>query len=159
MWIHEINVTYIALSLSLSLSFPSFLLLPLPFLPSKGTNVAAGKARGIVVGTGLNTQIGKIRDQMASDEEVKTPLQMKLDEFGEQLSKVFISLFLFSMCADEDTCVCVCVCVLSLLGDICDLYRCLAHQHWTFLRPGAWRIVDQGKMTILHYVSFACACG
>ena len=42
----------------------------------------------MVVGTGLNTQIGKIRDQMANDEEVKTPLQMKLDEFGEQLSKV-----------------------------------------------------------------------
>lgn len=53
-----------------------------------GTNVASGKARGVVVGTGLNTQIGKIRDQMATDEEVKTPLQMKLDEFGEQLSKV-----------------------------------------------------------------------
>ena len=40
------------------------------------------------MGTGLNTQIGKIRDQMVSDEEIKTPLQMKLDEFGEQLSKV-----------------------------------------------------------------------
>ena len=50
--------------------------------------MASGKARGLVVGTGLNTQIGKIRDQMASDEEVRTPLQMKLDEFGEQLSKV-----------------------------------------------------------------------
>ena len=50
--------------------------------------MASGKARGLVVGTGLNTQIGKIRDQMASDEEVRTPLQKKLDEFGEQLSKV-----------------------------------------------------------------------
>ena len=50
--------------------------------------MASGKARGIVVGTGLNTQIGKIRDQMACDEEVRTPLQVKLDEFGEQLSKV-----------------------------------------------------------------------
>jgi Ca2+ transporting ATPase len=53
-----------------------------------GTNVAAGKARGIVVGTGLNTEIGKIRTEMAETESEKTPLQQKLDEFGEQLSKV-----------------------------------------------------------------------
>merc|ERR1739848_266125 len=53
-----------------------------------GTNVAAGKARGIVIGTGCNTAIGKIRDEMAQAEEIKTPLQQKLDEFGEQLSKV-----------------------------------------------------------------------
>ncbi|XP_025416384.1 calcium-transporting ATPase sarcoplasmic/endoplasmic reticulum type isoform X3 [Sipha flava] len=53
-----------------------------------GTNVAAGKARGIVMGTGLNTAIGKIRTEMCETEEIKTPLQQKLDEFGEQLSKV-----------------------------------------------------------------------
>jgi len=53
-----------------------------------GTNVAAGKARGIVIGTGLNTAIGRIRTEMTQTEEMKTPLQEKLDEFGEQLSKV-----------------------------------------------------------------------
>lgn len=53
-----------------------------------GTNISAGKARGIVIGTGLATAIGKIRTQMAETEEIKTPLQQKLDEFGEQLSKV-----------------------------------------------------------------------
>lgn len=53
-----------------------------------GTNVAAGKARGIVIGTGLKTAIGQIRTQMAETEDIKTPLQQKLDEFGEQLSKV-----------------------------------------------------------------------
>jgi len=53
-----------------------------------GTNVAAGKARGVVIGTGVNTAIGSIREQMAEVEEIKTPLQQKLDEFGEQLSKV-----------------------------------------------------------------------
>lgn len=53
-----------------------------------GTNVASGKARGIAVGTGLKTEIGKIRTSMAETETEKTPLQQKLDEFGEQLSKV-----------------------------------------------------------------------
>ncbi|CAK8692180.1 unnamed protein product [Clavelina lepadiformis] len=53
-----------------------------------GTNIASGKATGIVVGTGTNTEIGKIRDQMAETEAEKTPLQQKLDEFGQQLSKI-----------------------------------------------------------------------
>jgi len=53
-----------------------------------GTNVASGKCRGVVVGTGLNTQIGKIRDNIVEQEDEKTPLQVKLDQFGEQLSKV-----------------------------------------------------------------------
>ncbi|KAL2092765.1 hypothetical protein ACEWY4_012563 [Coilia grayii] len=53
-----------------------------------GTNIAAGKAVGVVVATGVSTEIGKIRDEMASTEQERTPLQQKLDEFGEQLSKV-----------------------------------------------------------------------
>ncbi|KAG7277593.1 hypothetical protein CRUP_013911 [Coryphaenoides rupestris] len=53
-----------------------------------GTNIAAGKAIGVAVATGGGTEIGKIRDQMAATEQEKTPLQAKLDEFGEQLSKV-----------------------------------------------------------------------
>ncbi|KAI5610375.1 sarcoplasmic/endoplasmic reticulum calcium ATPase 2 isoform X1 [Silurus asotus] len=53
-----------------------------------GTNISSGKAVGVVVATGVNTEIGKIRDEMASTEQERTPLQQKLDEFGEQLSKV-----------------------------------------------------------------------
>lgn len=54
----------------------------------QGTNIAAGKAIGVAIATGVSTEIGKIRDQMAATEQEKTPLQAKLDEFGEQLSKV-----------------------------------------------------------------------
>uniref|UniRef100_A0AAQ5XW52 Calcium-transporting ATPase n=1 Tax=Amphiprion ocellaris TaxID=80972 RepID=A0AAQ5XW52_AMPOC len=53
-----------------------------------GTNIAAGRAIGVVVATGVTTEIGKIRNQMAATEQEKTPLQQKLDEFGQQLSKV-----------------------------------------------------------------------
>ncbi len=35
--------------------------------------------------------LGKIRSEMAESEAEKTPLQQKLDEFGEQLSKVAIT--------------------------------------------------------------------
>jgi Ca2+ transporting ATPase len=55
-----------------------------------GTNIAAGKALGVVTGTGVRTEIGKIRDHMVNTENEKTPLQQKLDEFGQQLSKVIM---------------------------------------------------------------------
>ncbi|XP_038615193.1 sarcoplasmic/endoplasmic reticulum calcium ATPase 3 isoform X1 [Tachyglossus aculeatus] len=54
-----------------------------------GTNVAAGKATGVVVATGIRTEIGKIREQMVAGAAAeRTPLQQKLDEFSHQLSKV-----------------------------------------------------------------------
>ena len=54
-----------------------------------GTVVTGGKARGVVIGTGARTAIGKIRDAMhdAAEEEELTPLKKKLDEFGTFLSK------------------------------------------------------------------------
>ncbi|XP_059127123.1 sarcoplasmic/endoplasmic reticulum calcium ATPase 3 isoform X2 [Peromyscus eremicus] len=51
-----------------------------------GTNIASGKALGVAVATGLHTELGKIRSQMAAVEPERTPLQRKLDEFGRQLS-------------------------------------------------------------------------
>jgi len=53
-----------------------------------GTNVAAGKAVGVVIGIGEKTEIGKIRNEMVDTEQEKTPLAVKIDEFGEQLSKL-----------------------------------------------------------------------
>merc|ERR1711970_958176 len=53
-----------------------------------GTNVASGKAVGVVIKTGQHTEIGKIRESMVETETEKTPLAKKLDEFGEQLSKM-----------------------------------------------------------------------
>ena len=50
--------------------------------------MASGKARGIVTGTGMGTEIGKIRRDIAEEEDSRTPLQEKIDEFGQQLSKV-----------------------------------------------------------------------
>lgn len=41
----------------------------------------------MAVATGLHTELGKIRSQMAAVEPERTPLQQKLDEFGRQLSR------------------------------------------------------------------------
>jgi len=60
------------------------------------TTVSNGQVIAVVVGTGMSTEIGKIQSsvQAASQDEEQTPLQRKLDEFGELLAKV-----IFVICA------------------------------------------------------------
>ncbi|CUI14093.1 calcium-translocating P-type ATPase, putative [Bodo saltans] len=53
-----------------------------------GTAVVYGKATCVVVRTGASTEIGAIEHDVREQEEVKTPLQVKLDEFGALLSTV-----------------------------------------------------------------------
>ena len=57
---------------------------------NQGTTLTKGKARGIVVAVGLKTEIGAISKNISETETEKTPLKKKLDEFGDQLSKVLI---------------------------------------------------------------------
>ena len=52
-----------------------------------GTAIVYGKARCVVVKTGSETEIGNIERGVREQEETKTPLQIKLDDFGDQLSK------------------------------------------------------------------------
>lgn len=55
-----------------------------------GTVCTAGTATAVVVRTGMETEMGKIQKGVteAKGEEHKTPLGIKLDEFGEQLTKI-----------------------------------------------------------------------
>ena len=50
-----------------------------------GTLVNSGRGRGVVVGTGMHTQIGLIADMLQSVEEEATPLQKRLDDLGKIL--------------------------------------------------------------------------
>ena len=50
-----------------------------------GTLVAAGRGKGIVVSTGMHTQIGLIAVMLQSVEEETTPLQKRLDGLGRTL--------------------------------------------------------------------------
>jgi P-type Ca2+ transporter type 2C len=48
-----------------------------------GTSVVSGKARALITGTGMNTELGKIADMIQEIEDTTTPLQVKLKEFGK----------------------------------------------------------------------------
>jgi len=50
-----------------------------------GTHVTAGRARAVVVATGLATEIGVIASLAASATEPKTPLERRIEEFGRYI--------------------------------------------------------------------------
>ncbi|GIV27435.1 MAG: ATPase [Bacteroidia bacterium] len=55
----------------------------------KNTVVTYGRAVGVVVATGMQTEIGKIA-KMLEEEDVQTPLQKRLKDFGKKLTWVVL---------------------------------------------------------------------
>ncbi|CAB3645979.1 cation-translocating P-type ATPase [Trinickia soli] len=56
----------------------------------KGTMITYGRARGIVVTTGMNTQLGRIAALLEQAPPASTPLQKRLAVFGRQLAVLVV---------------------------------------------------------------------
>lgn len=74
-------------------------------LAFKGTHVTYGKAVGIVVATGMETELGRIAE-MLSEERLKTPLQKRLTHLGKRLAVIVLAIcvvvFLFGWFRGEE---------------------------------------------------------
>lgn len=57
-----------------------------------GTTVSYGRGKGVVISTGMNTQLGLIAEMLQNVEAEETPLQKRLDELGKTLSIAALAL-------------------------------------------------------------------
>lgn len=60
----------------------------------KSTLIAAGRATGIVVATGMETEIGKIAE-LLDQKETQTPLQLRMTDFSKKLSYIILLICAF----------------------------------------------------------------
>jgi Ca2+-transporting ATPase len=58
----------------------------------KGTTATHGRARGLVVATGMTTELGKVASLLDRDTDRSTPLQRRLAAFGKRLSLAVIAI-------------------------------------------------------------------
>lgn len=57
-----------------------------------GTVATYGRGEAIVIGTGMNTQIGSVAEMVQEEGEIRTPLQKRLEAFGKWLGTACLAI-------------------------------------------------------------------
>jgi Ca2+-transporting ATPase len=108
----------------------------------KTTLITGGRARGVVISTGMNTEIGKIA-KMLDIGESATPLQIRMNDFGKKLSYLIllicIMLFVIGMLRGEDP---VTMILLSISLAVAAIPEALPALITIALAAGAKRMVN-----------------
>ena len=98
------------------------------------TTVTYGRGRGLVIATGMQTEIGKIAEMIQATEAEQTPLQIKLDQLGKWLG--VISLV-----------VCALVGVIGIVRDT-DLATLLNQGVGVYLRESADTLIEMFMVAV-----------
>ena len=63
-----------------------------------------GRGQGVAVGTGMDTELGRIATMLDAEEQEETPLQRKLDDFGKKLGIAILVLcgVMFAIAVGEE---------------------------------------------------------
>ncbi len=59
------------------------------------TIVTRGRAKAVVIGTGMDTEVGKIAKQIAETEQKPTPFQVELDKLGKKIGAGILVIIAF----------------------------------------------------------------
>ncbi|MCD6063649.1 MAG: ATPase [Flavipsychrobacter sp.] len=130
----------------------------------KGTLVVNGRGAGIVVRTGMDTEIGKIARMLQADEP-PTPLQKKMSELGRKISWIVITicalLFVFGIIRGEDP---IDTLLIATSLAVAAIPEALPALITIALARGAKRLVNQNALVrklsaveTLGSVSFICS--
>lgn len=61
-----------------------------------GCNVITGRCKAVIIGTGINTEIGNIAKQVSETGEEKTPLTIRMNKFTKQISILIVIVAIIS---------------------------------------------------------------
>ena len=87
-----------------------------------GTNITDGKCIAVVVQTGMETEIGSIATSLNTPYEVKTPLQIKIEELSKKITYlimgIIVIVFIYSMINNYTLLESISLCIALAVGAI-----------------------------------------